>query len=198
MQSNYWVKYCEKKRKQHRPNLFTSTHKQAQFLLEFLTVSLFTNTLHVFLQTGACSSPATALHTWSQQKSSVGCLMASSLDLISFQYSFTAFSSLNSTFMFLLYLKTFFRVVSPITSRLNSPWSWVDSLFSTHYFSKINFWRILPIHDGGDLLSSIILVNLVGQTLCINEMEPQHEDQKIWGTMVMLSRVYSGWGVRNF
>lgn len=31
--------------------------------------------------------------------------------------------------------------------------------------------------DGGDLLCSIIPVNLVRQTLCINELEPQHEDQ---------------------
>jgi hypothetical protein len=74
-----------------------------------------------------------------QQKSLISSLTSSSLDLIYFKYTFTAFSSLNSTFMmFLLYLKPFYGLWVLTTSQLNS---------SLILCSHLIFYLLLPLDE---------------------------------------------------
>lgn len=155
--------------------------------------------LCLFFQTQTCSSPQAISSYLITREVSCWMLDCHSLDLIYFKRSFTEFSSLNSTFvMFPLCLKTFYGLWALTTPRLNHPWSWMESLFSTHFICEMNFCRFWPIHSGGDLFSSSIPVIPLHQTLCMWMHE--WDKTKRWGSRKLenkdiLSRVYSYWGV---
>lgn len=55
---NLGVNYFEKKRKQHRFDLFILTQKRAKFLLELLAISLFTKPLSIFSDTDLLLTPS--------------------------------------------------------------------------------------------------------------------------------------------